>query len=65
MINNRMTIKCERCGASAHLFVHANGFDDAPESFTMKEECTARCAPRYQPMSAEKMHERTGLPLAG
>lgn len=65
MINNRKSIKCERCGKDAHITVHADGFDDAPASFTAKEECTARCEPRYYPMTAQEMHDRTGLPLSG
>jgi hypothetical protein len=65
MINNRKAIKCDQCGSDGTLTVHADGFDDAPERFTAKQECKGACGPRYTPMSAHDMHKLTGLPLAG
>jgi hypothetical protein len=65
MINNRRSIKCPECGKDGHETVVADGFDDAPESFTLKRECSGPCRPRYQPMTAKEMHELTRLPLSG
>lgn len=65
MINNRKTIKCDRCGKEGSLTVHADGFDDAPASFTITEECKGPCEKRHYPMSAEEMQKLTGLPLSG
>jgi hypothetical protein len=65
VINNRKAIKCERCGKPAQFTVHADGFDDAPANFTATEECDGGCKKRYYPMSAQQMHDLTGLPLAG
>ena len=37
---NKKTIKCEKCGSDAVLEVVADGFDDAPASFTMTHTCS-------------------------
>jgi hypothetical protein len=65
VINNRKDVKCERCGRDGYITVHADGFDDAPEKFTAKQECKGGCEPRYFPMTAQEMHERFGYPRAG
>ena len=65
MINNRIAIQCDRCGKDGYITVHADGFDDAPTNFTAKQECQGACDPRYVPMTAQQMHDRTGLPLSG
>jgi hypothetical protein len=65
MINNRKSIKCEQCGKDGTVTVHADGFDDAPESFTIKKECKGPCEPGYAPLSAQEMHKLFALPLAG
>jgi hypothetical protein len=65
MINNKAAIKCERCGSKAELLVVADGFDDAPKSFTITRTCSGGCPKGYAPVTAQEMHERTGLPLSG
>lgn len=65
MINNQKAITCDRCGKEGTRTVHADGFDDAPERFTAKQECKGPCGPRYFPMSAQEMRDQDGLPLAG
>jgi hypothetical protein len=59
------SIKCEQCGKDGTVTVVADGFDDAPASFTIKKEYKGPCEPRYPPISAHEMHKLTGLPLAG
>ena len=63
MINNQRPIKCDRCGKDGTETVHADGFDDAPESFTIA--ATGRCEPRYIPSARRRCIEHTGLPLSG
>jgi hypothetical protein len=65
MVPNKKTIKCETCGRDATLEVVADGFDDAPPSFVITRTCSGHCKKEYAPMSAQKMHELTGLPLTG
>ncbi len=62
---NRKTIKCEVCGSDAELAVIGDSFDDAPASFTVKQTCSGKCGKAYRPMTAQEMHEKTGLPLTG
>ncbi len=62
---NRKTVKCELCGSDAELLVVPDGFDDAPTSFAVTRTCSGPCKKRYWPMTAQEMHERTGLPLTG
>ncbi len=65
MMPNKKTITCEICGSEAELEVVPDGFADAPASFTITRTCTGGCRKIYIPMSAQKMHEETGLPLTG
>lgn len=65
MIHNRKTDKCEICGSYAEVKVVADGFDDAPVSFTITRTCSGPCDKTYRPMTAQEMHETTGLPLTG
>ena len=37
---NKKTVKCEMCGSDAELEVVADGFDDAPTSFTITRTCS-------------------------
>ena len=60
-----ISVKCELCGSDAELLVVSDGFDDAPTSFTITRTCSGPCEKRYLPMTAQEMHERTGLPLTG
>ena len=62
---NKKTVKCEICGSDAELEVVADGFDDAPTSFTITQTCSGPCEKTDCPMTAHQMHERTGLPLTG
>ena len=50
--------------SDAELEVVADGFDDAPTSFTITRTCSGPCEKTYCPMTAHQMHERTGLPLS-
>ena len=63
----RKKVKCELCGSDAELQVVADGFDDAPKSFAITRTCSGPgpCKKRYCQMTADQMHERTGLPLTG
>ena len=63
MIHNRKTGKCEICGSDAEVHVRAEGFDDAPASFTITRTCSGPCEKTYLGMTAQQMHETTGLPL--
>lgn len=66
MINNKTTKPCERCGQPADAQVVADGFDDAPESFTITRTCSAGCTKVYVAgVTPEEMRASTGLPLAG
>ena len=65
MIHNRKTDKCEICGSDADVHVVADGFDDAPASFIIKRTCSGPCEKTYRPMTAQQMHETTGLPMTG
>ena len=65
MIHNRKTDKCEICGSDTEVHVAADDFDDAPASFTIKRTCGGPCEKTYRRMTAQQMHETTGLPLTG
>ena len=65
MIHNRKTVKCEICRSDAELKVVADGFDDAPAMFNITRTCSSLCEKKYFPMTAQQMHEKTGLPLTG
>ena len=65
MIPNRKTDKCEICGSDAEVHVAADDFDDTPASFTIKRTCGGPCEKTYRRMTAQQMHETTGLPLTG
>ena len=47
------------------MAVIGDSFDDAPASFTVKQTCSGKCGKAYWPMTAQEMHEKTGLPLTG
>lgn len=65
MNNNRKTVRCKHCGQEAVITVVPDGFDDAPPTFVITEECRGRCAKSYYPCTAQQMHELTGLSLTG
>ncbi|MEQ1864537.1 MAG: hypothetical protein ABL996_07770 [Micropepsaceae bacterium] len=65
MVPNKKNIKCERCGSNALLEVVPDGFDDAPASFTITRTCSGHCPKAYGPVTAQEMHDKTGLPLNG
>ena len=67
MIHNRKTDKCEICESDAEVHVVADGFDDAPTSFTIKRTCRGPrpCEKTYRQITAQQMHETTGLPMTG
>src|ERR1043166_6634728 len=65
MVPNKRTIKCETCGRDATLEVVADGFDDEPPSFVITRTCSGHRQPKYAPLSAQEMHERTGVALTG
>ena len=58
-------IKCERCGHDAVLKVVPDGFDDAPEKFTITRTCSGPCEKTYTKMTAQEMNKNTDLPLTG
>ena len=62
---NRKTVKCETFGIDGELLVVPDGFDDAPRSFTITKTCSGPYEKRFMPMTAQEMHDRTGLPLEG
>jgi len=62
---NQLRVKCAACGADAILEVIPDGFDDAPATFVMTHTCSGSCRKLYDPISAEEMNRRTGLPLTG
>lgn len=62
---NKKKIKCEMCGSDATLEVVPDGFEDAPETFVITRTCHGSCKKAYGPMTAQEMHEKTGLPLTG
>lgn len=62
---NQKQIVCDKCGLPAVSEVVPNGFDDAPEIFTIGITCSGSCQKQYFPLTATKMHELTGLPLTG
>ena len=65
MIPNKKTVKCEKCGSEAVMEVVPDGFHDAPERFTITQTCSGSCEKTYARMTAQEMHEKTGLPLTG
>ncbi len=66
MIPNKLDIKCAKCGEPAVLEVVPDGFDDAPESFTIRRTCSGPCEKTYGPqLTAKEMNQETGLPLTG
>jgi hypothetical protein len=65
MVPNKRDVACPRCGGKAELEVVADGWDDAPASFTLTVTCSAGCPKGYIPVSAQEMHEKTGLPMSG
>ena len=64
-VPNKKKIKCERCGEDAVLEVVPDGFEDAPESFMLVRTCSGACDKTHQSMTAQEMHDWTGLPLRG
>jgi hypothetical protein len=65
MVPNKKTIPCKTCGKDTLVEVVPDGFYDAPASFVITFTCSGSCEKAYAPMSAQKMHELTGLPLSG
>ncbi|HYT76901.1 MAG TPA: hypothetical protein VEL79_19250 [Vicinamibacterales bacterium] len=65
MVPKKKTIECEVCGSKATLEVVPDDWKDAPASFTITRTCSARCKKTYMPVSAEKMHDLTGLSTVG
>lgn len=58
MIHNGTTGKCLTCGGEAFVTVHADGFDDLPATFTMKNTCKkGPCPAAYVQLTAQQMHE--------
>ena len=43
----------------------AGGSPDAPATFIIKRTCGGPCEKTYRPMTAQQMHETTGLPMTG
>jgi DNA-directed RNA polymerase subunit M/transcription elongation factor TFIIS len=66
MVPPKKTVTCEKCwNSKATLTVTAEGWEDAPKTFTFTRECPA-CGKSYAGgILAENMHELTGLPLTG
>ncbi len=62
---NKKKVKCEKCGSDAELEVVPDSFDDAPATFTITRTCSGQCPKTYQRMTAQEMHEKTGIPLTG
>lgn len=65
MINNKIQGRCETCSRPAELHVVADGFDDAPATFTVKRMCGGGCKDNYTQMSAKDMSYVFKLPLSG
>ena len=65
MINNKKTVKCEKCGNKAELEVVPDDFDDAPARFTITRTCSSACQKLYISVSPQEMHDEFGLPLTG
>jgi uncharacterized protein (DUF983 family) len=63
-MNSQINIKCERCGLDAVARVTADEWNDTPASFTITRECRV-CGKSYDTMTAQDMHELTGLSKAG
>ncbi len=64
-IKNQRELPCERCGSKSEVKVVADGWDDAPESFTITRTCSGGCTKTYTQMTAAKMHAAFNLPLTG
>ena len=62
---NRLETTCDKCGAKAVIEVVPDGWDDAPERFTITRTCSGACPKSYRPVTSSEMHEITGLPLSG
>jgi hypothetical protein len=62
---NQLAVKCAACGSDAVLEVVPDGWDDAPKTFVVTHTCSGRCEKLYDPITAEEMHRRTGLPMTG
>ena len=65
MIPNKKHVKCDRCGGSVEIEIVPDGFSDAPKAFTMTRTCDRSCPKEYLSMTADQMHEATGLPMSG
>lgn len=66
MVPNRRTTTCERCGGDAVDEVVPDGWDDAPANFTITRTCkNGPCSKTYTKLTAQQMHDLTGLPLSG
>jgi hypothetical protein len=65
MIANKLTTKCERCGAKAEVEVVPDDWQDAPASFTITRTCFGACPKTYASVTPQQMHEITRRPLTG
>jgi hypothetical protein len=59
-------VTCEKCGyGKATLTVTAEDWDDEPKTFTFTRDCPM-CGKSYAAgITAERMHDLTGLPRTG
>ncbi len=64
-ILNTWKAKCEKCGSDVEMQAVPDGWNDAPTNFTITRTCSGGCLKTYLQMTAQQMHEHTGLPLTG